>query len=78
LRAIVEMPGVGGIEDQLNEGQRRSWHILRGDPEEVKRDLERFQEAGLEYPVLWFVHANWRELEDSLRTFAAKIMPAFK
>jgi probable F420-dependent oxidoreductase len=78
LRVVVEMQGVGGRDEQLNEGQLHTWHILRGEPENIVRELKEFQEAGLEYPVLWFIHANWTELERSLIAFADQVMPAFR
>jgi len=78
LRALVEFPEVGGVESQINEGALNSWHILRGNPENLITDLVDFQKAGLEYIVLWFFHANWNELENSLITFAEDVLPSFR
>ena len=77
-RFNVSFSGAGGIGEQMSEASLAQSHILRGGTEEMARDITELQQAGLDYLVLFFFHADWKELEKFLVTFAEKVMPAFK
>jgi probable F420-dependent oxidoreductase len=77
LRTNIQLPGMGGMKDQASESSLNKWHNLKGNLELIHRDLMNFEEAGLEYLVLWFFHNDWNELESSLTIFAQEIMPSF-
>lgn len=78
LRVNVELPGVGGMDSQISAATLARSYILRGNPEALCSQLAELQQAGLEYLVMWFFHANWQELEDSLTIFAHQVMPFFR
>jgi probable F420-dependent oxidoreductase len=76
LRTNVEIwpeDGAGGDGDWRAPGQK-----LRGTPAEVSQSLAEYQQAGLEYVVLWLYHKTWDEFETSVRLFAEQVIPAFK
>lgn len=77
LRAHVEFPGVGGVQQQINSETLARSFVFRGSPDDMRRNLVEFQESGLDYLILWFFHDNWSELEYSVKTFAQEIMPSF-
>lgn len=78
LRTNVELPGVGGMESQISRATLAHSHILRGNPEGLSRQVAELQQAGLEHLVMWFFHANWQELENSLTIFAHQVMPSVR
>jgi probable F420-dependent oxidoreductase len=78
LRAMVEFPGVGGIKQQVNELTLSRSFVFRGNLAKMRQSMVEFQEAGLEYIILWFFHNNWDELEQSVSTFAREVIPSFR
>jgi probable F420-dependent oxidoreductase len=77
LRSMVSFPGVGGVEQQANPTTLERSFVFQGNPKEMKQSLAEFQEAGLEYLLVWFFHDNWDQLEYSITTFAQEVMPTF-
>ncbi len=41
-------------------------------------ELKAYQEAGLEYAVIWLFHESWDELETKINLFAEEVLPNLK
>jgi probable F420-dependent oxidoreductase len=77
LKLRAGFPGVGGASFQRSPEDFSSAHDLRGGPSEMRMELQAYEQAGLEYLVVFFYHSNREELRDSLVTFAEEVMPHF-
>ena len=76
LRTNIELlaeDGSGGQQDWKAPG-----HQLCGTAAELCQHLADYQQAGLEYVVLWLFHKTWDEFESRLRRFAEQVMPNFR
>ncbi|MCY4537605.1 MAG: hypothetical protein OXE52_05165, partial [Chloroflexi bacterium] len=60
------------------QGYSAPGHIPRGTAAEVVAELEAYQDAGLEYAVIWLFHQSWSELEAKINLFADQVLPYFK
>ena len=63
-------------------GRHGNWKApgqkLQGTPAEVTQSLTEYQEAWLEYVVLWLFHHTWDEFETRVKRFAEHVMPNFR
>lgn len=69
---------MGGADKQRSPNDFSHSHDLRGGPKEMCRELEQYAREGLEHLVLFFYHVSPEELEQSMVTFAEKVMPEFR
>ena len=60
------------------QGYSAPGHIPRGTASEVTAELKAYQDAGLEYAVIWLFHQSWDELEMKINLFAKDVLPNFQ
>ena len=74
LRTNIELLAAG----ETSKGYQAPGHAPRGSAAEITSELRAYQQAGLEYAVLWLFHQSWDELERRIRQFSAEVMPNFQ
>lgn len=74
LRTNIELLAPG----ETAKGYEAPGHAPSGTAGEIVSELRAYQQAGLEYAVLWLFHQNWGELERKIRQFSAEVMPNFR
>lgn len=74
LRTNVELLAPG----ESARGYSAPGHVPRGCASEIVAELKAYQEAGLEYAVIWLFHESWDELEAKTKLFAAEVLPHFQ
>jgi probable F420-dependent oxidoreductase len=77
VKLRVKFPWSTGFDAQRSPTEYSHQHDLVGDVDEVCRELEQYQAAGVEHFVAFFYHGDEAELSKSIRVFAEKVMPAF-
>ena len=73
LRTNIELLADG----EAAKGYSAPGHVPRGAADQIVAELRAYQEAGLEYAVVWLFHDSWDELQAKIRQFAEEVMPAF-
>ena len=74
LRTNIELLAAG----ETSKGYQAPGHAPSGSASDIVRELRDYQQAGLEYAVVWLFHESWDELESRTRHFAADVMPNFR
>ena len=74
LRSNIELLAPG----ESARGYSAPGHVPRGGASEVVAELKAYQEAGLEYAVIWLFHKSWDELEAKINLFAEEVLPNLK
>lgn len=74
LRTNIELLAPG----EAARGYSAPGHVPRGSASQVVAELKAYQDAGLEYAVLWLFHESWDELEAKINLFAEAVLPAFR
>lgn len=74
LRTNIELLAA----DETSKGYQAPGHAPSGSADDIVRELRDYQQAGLEYAVVWLFHESWDELESRIRQFAADVMPNFR
>ena len=74
LRANIELLAAG----ETSKGYQAPGYAPSGTADEIAQALRDYQQAGLEYAVVWLFHESWRELESRARQFAAEVMANFR
>ena len=72
LRTNIELLADG----EAAKGYGAPGHVPRGTADQVVAELRAYQEAGLEYAVVWLFHESWDELKAKIRQFAEEVIPA--
>jgi probable F420-dependent oxidoreductase len=78
LRINAHFAGMGGIGTQISHESLAGQYLLEGSPADFTARITELKDAGLEYLVVWFFHADWAELKLSLTQFAEQVMPSFR
>ena len=65
-------------EGEAAGGYSAPGHVPRGTASEVTAELKAYQDAGLEYAVIWLFHQSWDELEAKINLFAKDVLPNFQ
>ncbi|MCY4071112.1 MAG: TIGR03619 family F420-dependent LLM class oxidoreductase [Chloroflexi bacterium] len=73
LRTNIELLARG----ESAQGYSAPGHVPRGNAGEVVAELKAYQDAGLEYAVIWLFHESWDELEAKINLFAEEVLPQF-
>lgn len=73
LRTNIELLPEDGPHEQID--WKAPGHKLRGSPAEVAESLSDYQQAGLEYVVLWLFHKTWDDFETNVKRFAEHVIP---
>ncbi|MCY4020410.1 MAG: TIGR03619 family F420-dependent LLM class oxidoreductase [Chloroflexi bacterium] len=74
LRTNIELLAPG----EAARGHSAPGHVPRGSADQVVAELEAYQDAGLEYAVVWLFHESWDELEAKINLFAEDVLPNFE
>lgn len=74
LRSNIELLAPG----ESAQGYSAPGHVPRGRAGEVTAELKAYQDAGLEYAVIWLFHESWGELEAKINLFAEEVLPTFQ
>ncbi len=74
LRTNVELLAAG----EASQGYQAPGYAPSGSASHIISVVQAYQDAGLEYAVVWLFHQSWRELETRVRLFAAEVMPEFQ
>ncbi|MDE2818387.1 MAG: TIGR03619 family F420-dependent LLM class oxidoreductase [Chloroflexota bacterium] len=74
LRTNIELLAPG----EAARGYSAPGHVPRGSAGEILAELKAYQEAGLEYAVIWLFHESWDELEAKINLFADEVLPTFQ
>ena len=74
LRSNIELLAEG----EAARGFSAPGHVPRGTASEVVAELKAYQDAGLEYAVIWLFHESWDELEAKIDLFAEEVLPTFQ
>ena len=74
LRTNIELLAEG----EAAGGYSAPGHVPRGTASEVTAELKAYQDAGLEYAVIWLFHQSWDELEMKINLFAEDVLSNFQ
>ncbi len=74
LRTNIELLAEG----EAARGYDAPGHVPRGRADEIAAELKAYQDAGLEYAVIWLFHESWGELEAKINLFAEAVLPNFQ
>ena len=72
LRTNIELLEQG----ETSRGYAAPGHLPSGTAAEIVAELRAYQDAGLEYAIVWLFHQSWDELEAKLNLFAKEVIPA--
>ena len=74
LRTNIELLAAG----EASNGQQAPGHAPSGSSGEITHELLAYQQAGLEYAVVWLFHDSWDELQSRVGLFASEVIPNFR
>ena len=74
LRTNIELLAAG----EASRGYQAPGHAPSGAASQIISELQAYQDAGLEYAVVWLFHESWEELAARVRHFSAEVIPKFK
>ena len=74
LRTNIELLAPG----ESTQGYQAPGYAPSGSAADITGELRAYQQADLEYAVLWLFHQNWDELERKIRQFSVEVMPNFR
>lgn len=62
--------------DITEEPVEENDYTLEGTPEQLRADLQKFQDIGVDHMALQFLKGRWPERKEKIEWFAEEVMPA--